>query len=175
MYLGGEIVSTFDTPEKVRLGKCDLIEEIIIGEDKLIKFSGAFQCSSWHIDWALRLMESRCCPRWSLHDCFAWSHSTDFGWSWTIHPWCFMCSFANSERTPHLLWWRYVHLFHQSTRQFIKTCLLIPSLIRCCWDAHGYSCVKISRKNTGQRIGGDRIFCACSSTSMCLTCEGAIS
>ncbi|CAF0788806.1 unnamed protein product [Adineta ricciae] len=38
--LGGEIVSTFDTPDKVRLGKCDLIEEIIIGEDKLIKFSG---------------------------------------------------------------------------------------------------------------------------------------
>jgi len=41
--LGGEIVSTFDSPEKVRLGKCDLIEEIIIGEDKLIKFSGVAQ------------------------------------------------------------------------------------------------------------------------------------
>ena len=40
LILGGEIVSTFDAPEKVRLGKCDLIEEIIIGEDKLIKFSG---------------------------------------------------------------------------------------------------------------------------------------
>lgn len=38
--LGGEIVSTFDAPDKVRLGKCDLIEEVIIGEDKLIKFSG---------------------------------------------------------------------------------------------------------------------------------------
>jgi len=41
--LGGEIVSTFDTPDKVRLGKCDLIEEILIGEDKLIKFSGVAQ------------------------------------------------------------------------------------------------------------------------------------
>ncbi|CAF0823691.1 unnamed protein product [Adineta steineri] len=41
--LGGDIVSTFDTPDKVRLGKCDLIEEIIIGEDKLIKFSGVSQ------------------------------------------------------------------------------------------------------------------------------------
>ncbi|CAF1246873.1 unnamed protein product [Adineta steineri] len=41
--LGGDIVSTFDTPDKVRLGKCDLIEEIIIGEDKLIKFSGVAQ------------------------------------------------------------------------------------------------------------------------------------
>jgi T-complex protein 1 subunit beta len=38
--LGGDIVSTFDTPDKVRLGKCDLIEEVMIGEDKLIKFSG---------------------------------------------------------------------------------------------------------------------------------------
>lgn len=40
LVLGGEIVSTFDNPERVKLGKCDLIEEIIIGEDKLIKFSG---------------------------------------------------------------------------------------------------------------------------------------
>ena len=41
--LGGDIVSTFDTPSKVRLGKCSLIEEVMIGEDKLIKFSG-FLC-----------------------------------------------------------------------------------------------------------------------------------
>lgn len=37
---GGDIVSTFDNPEKVKLGYCDLIEEIMIGEDKVIKFSG---------------------------------------------------------------------------------------------------------------------------------------
>ena len=42
LVLGGEIVSTFDTPDKVRLGKCNLIEEVMIGEDKLIKFSGLF-------------------------------------------------------------------------------------------------------------------------------------
>ena len=41
VLLGGEIVSTFDQPESVRLGHCDLIEEIIIGEDKLLKFSGS--------------------------------------------------------------------------------------------------------------------------------------
>eukprot|EP00053_Salpingoeca_punica_P007514 m.68532 g.68532 ORF g.68532 m.68532 type:complete len:527 (-) comp14185_c0_seq2:220-1800(-) len=41
--LGGEIVSTFDHPEKVKLGKCDLIEEIMIGEDKLLRFSGVAQ------------------------------------------------------------------------------------------------------------------------------------
>lgn len=41
LVTGGEIVSTFDMPELVKLGHCDLIEEIIIGEDKLLKFSGA--------------------------------------------------------------------------------------------------------------------------------------
>lgn len=38
--LGGEIVSTFEHPEMVQLGECKLVEEILIGEDKLIKFSG---------------------------------------------------------------------------------------------------------------------------------------
>ncbi|KAI9223388.1 T-complex protein 1 subunit beta [Blastocladiella britannica] len=40
LVTGGEIASTFDHPELVKLGKCKLIEEIMIGEDKLIKFSG---------------------------------------------------------------------------------------------------------------------------------------
>ena len=57
LVTGGEIVSTFGNPEKVimkfyyiviilifyskvRLGHCDLIEEVMIGEDKLLKFSG---------------------------------------------------------------------------------------------------------------------------------------
>ncbi|KAI8062380.1 T-complex protein 1 subunit beta [Gongronella butleri] len=40
LVTGGEIASTFDHPELVQLGHCDLIEEVIIGEDKLIKFSG---------------------------------------------------------------------------------------------------------------------------------------
>lgn len=40
LVLGGEIVSTFGNPEKVKLGSCNLIEEIMIGEDKLIRFSG---------------------------------------------------------------------------------------------------------------------------------------
>jgi T-complex protein 1 subunit beta len=39
---GGEILSTFDCPERseVVLGHCNMIEEIIIGEDKMIRFSG---------------------------------------------------------------------------------------------------------------------------------------
>jgi T-complex protein 1 subunit beta len=40
LVLGGEICSNFDTPDSVKLGECDLIEEIMIGEDKLLKFSG---------------------------------------------------------------------------------------------------------------------------------------
>lgn len=40
LVTGAEICSTFDTPEAVRLGSCALIEEIMIGEDRLIKFSG---------------------------------------------------------------------------------------------------------------------------------------
>ncbi|CAG8501878.1 6872_t:CDS:10 [Acaulospora colombiana] len=40
LVTGSEITSTFDHPELVKLGHCDLIEEVIIGEDKLLKFSG---------------------------------------------------------------------------------------------------------------------------------------
>jgi len=40
LVLGAEIVSTFDHPELVKLGHCKVIEEIILGEDKAIRFSG---------------------------------------------------------------------------------------------------------------------------------------
>lgn len=40
LVTGGEIVSTFDHPELVKLGTCDLIEEVMIGEDFLLRFSG---------------------------------------------------------------------------------------------------------------------------------------
>merc|ERR1739838_783714 len=39
--LGSDILSTFDQPDKVdALGTCDSIEEIMIGEDKVIAFKG---------------------------------------------------------------------------------------------------------------------------------------
>merc|ERR1719265_1140052 len=41
--LGADIVSTFDNPEETKLGSCERIEEIMIGEDKVIKFSGCEQ------------------------------------------------------------------------------------------------------------------------------------
>uniref|UniRef100_A0A2P2HYN1 T-complex protein 1 subunit beta n=1 Tax=Hirondellea gigas TaxID=1518452 RepID=A0A2P2HYN1_9CRUS len=40
LALGGEICSTFDHPELVKLGQCKLIEEIMIGEERVIRFSG---------------------------------------------------------------------------------------------------------------------------------------
>ncbi|ESW98620.1 hypothetical protein KL918_001988 [Ogataea parapolymorpha] len=40
LVTGGEVASTFDNPEKVKLGYCDSIEEVIIGEDIMTKFSG---------------------------------------------------------------------------------------------------------------------------------------
>jgi T-complex protein 1 subunit beta len=40
LVLGAEITSTFDHPELVKIGTCKLIEEIMIGEDKVIRFSG---------------------------------------------------------------------------------------------------------------------------------------
>lgn len=40
LVTGGEIVSTFDNPELIKLGHCDLIEQIMIGEDTLLRFSG---------------------------------------------------------------------------------------------------------------------------------------
>merc|ERR1712072_1330668 len=41
--LGSDIISTFDNPEETKLGFCQKIQEIMIGEDKVIKFSGCSQ------------------------------------------------------------------------------------------------------------------------------------
>jgi len=38
--LGAEITSTFDHPELVKIGTCAMIDEVLIGEDRLIRFSG---------------------------------------------------------------------------------------------------------------------------------------
>lgn len=40
LVTGGEIVSTFGNPELVKIGHCDLIEQVTIGEETLLKFSG---------------------------------------------------------------------------------------------------------------------------------------
>jgi len=38
--LDAEIASTFATPQAIKLGTCDLVEEIMIGEDRVLKFTG---------------------------------------------------------------------------------------------------------------------------------------
>lgn len=43
LVTGGEVVSTFDDPTGIKLGHCDCIEEVIIGEDVMTKFSGVAQ------------------------------------------------------------------------------------------------------------------------------------
>merc|ERR1719461_415843 len=40
LVLWADIVSTFDNPDKVKLGTCKKVEEIMIGEDTLIHFTG---------------------------------------------------------------------------------------------------------------------------------------
>lgn len=40
LVTGGEVVSTFDEPSKCKLGECDVIEEIMLGEQPFLKFSG---------------------------------------------------------------------------------------------------------------------------------------
>merc|ERR1711939_772247 len=40
LVLGAEICSTFDHPELVKLGTCELLEEVMIGEQNVIRFSG---------------------------------------------------------------------------------------------------------------------------------------
>ncbi|XP_077297400.1 chaperonin containing TCP1 subunit 2 [Arctopsyche grandis] len=40
LVTGGEIVSTFDSPGKVKLGHCEVVEQVMIGEETLIRFGG---------------------------------------------------------------------------------------------------------------------------------------
>lgn len=40
LVLGGEVVSTFDDPAKTKLGFCESVEEISIGNESLLRFSG---------------------------------------------------------------------------------------------------------------------------------------
>ena len=48
--LGSDILSTFDNPEKEgALGVCGSIEEIMIGEDKVLKFNGCARNEAYSI------------------------------------------------------------------------------------------------------------------------------
>jgi T-complex protein 1 subunit beta len=40
LVTGGHIASTFDTPQSTKLGSCEVVEEIMIGDDRLVRFAG---------------------------------------------------------------------------------------------------------------------------------------
>mmetsp|Transcript_540 Transcript_540/g.1281 ORF Transcript_540/g.1281 Transcript_540/m.1281 type:complete len:501 (-) Transcript_540:999-2501(-) len=37
---GAEVISTFDEPSKVKLGKCKIVEEVFIGDETMVRFGG---------------------------------------------------------------------------------------------------------------------------------------
>ncbi|PVV02205.1 hypothetical protein BB560_003346 [Smittium megazygosporum] len=41
LVTGGEIASTFDAPELIKLGTCESVQEVVIANERMIKFSGA--------------------------------------------------------------------------------------------------------------------------------------
>ncbi|PVU98695.1 hypothetical protein BB559_001349 [Furculomyces boomerangus] len=45
LVTGGEIASTFDSPENIKLGTCALVEEVQISSERMIKFSGVSSSS----------------------------------------------------------------------------------------------------------------------------------
>merc|ERR1712072_875319 len=60
-----------DNPEQTKLGTCDRIEEIMIGEDKVIKFSGCAQneaCAIVLRGASIHILDE---AEWSLHDALA--------------------------------------------------------------------------------------------------------
>jgi len=40
LVLGGEIASTFDHPELVKYGTCKVVEETVIGDERMVRFAG---------------------------------------------------------------------------------------------------------------------------------------
>lgn len=74
--LGADIVSTFNEPEKTKLGFCEEIREILIGEDRVIQFLGCAQneaCSIVLRGASTHVLEE---ADRSLHDALAVLHQT---------------------------------------------------------------------------------------------------
>ena len=71
LVTGGEIASTFDRPDLVKLGRCDLIEEIMIGEDKVHQVFVLHHLPrpvlTVHYDTAYQILG--CCSWSSLYGC----------------------------------------------------------------------------------------------------------
>ncbi|KAM6136870.1 LOW QUALITY PROTEIN: T-complex protein 1 subunit beta [Pterocles gutturalis] len=82
LVTGGEIASTFDHPELVKLGSCKLMKKVMIGEDKLIHFSGVAMGEACTIvlrgatqqilDEAERSLHDALCVRQTVKDTRLW-------------------------------------------------------------------------------------------------------
>jgi T-complex protein 1 subunit beta len=46
LVTGAEIVSTFDEPSKIKIGSCKIVEEIIIGDETMIRFGGCSRANA---------------------------------------------------------------------------------------------------------------------------------
>ncbi|AEA38871.1 t-complex protein 1 beta SU (nucleomorph) [Cryptomonas paramecium] len=46
LVTGGEIVSTFDEPSKIKLGYCKIVEEIMVNREKMVRFNGKLKINA---------------------------------------------------------------------------------------------------------------------------------
>ena len=105
LVTGGEITSTFERPDLVKLGKCELIEEIMIGEDKVSSVSCLFLCSCWPGCFEVDQILGCCCWR-SLYRRSPWLNKSNGRRSRAIPPWRPLRPLPDGQRNKSCpRWW----------------------------------------------------------------------
>lgn len=104
LLTGGQIASTFESPELTVSGECDLIEEIMIGEDRLVRFTGGrggAACTVILRGGTIQLLEE---AERSLHDAFCVLTQTVKEPKTVLGGGCSEMLMANAvdARVPHL-------------------------------------------------------------------------
>jgi TCP-1/cpn60 chaperonin family len=117
LVTGGEIASTFDRPDLVKLGQCDLIEEIMIGEDKVCQILPLRpNVLSRHVlttvcDIAYQVL-GRC--SWSsVHSCVARVDESNGGRGRALLARRPFCPFTDCEGNPDSAGWRLLRNAHE--------------------------------------------------------------
>ena len=103
LVTGGEITSTFDRPELVKLGRCDLIEEIMIGEDKVEHCCDLPDIISQIGFLAHQILG--CCGWRGMHCCVAWFYQPDGRRGRALLARRAFSAFANGEGDTCRAWW----------------------------------------------------------------------
>ena len=102
LVTGGEIASTFDHPELVQLGRCELIEEIMIGEDK-VRLAQDCLLPGSRVDIRtiahLRAVDQvlRCCRGRGVHGGPSWVDKSDDRRGRSVTTRCALRPIANCE------------------------------------------------------------------------------